>query len=54
MSKESTSTIIKTCLCDHPFQDTLYGRFKRLMNWAPKACNKSGGYRCTVCGREHA
>lgn len=41
--------MIKTCTCEHKFQDEKYGRFMRIHN--PRA-GKNGGYRCTVCGKE--
>jgi len=41
-------TTIKTCYCDHEYQDKVYGKGKRVMN--KKAEGK--GWRCTVCGKD--
>lgn len=38
---------IKSCTCQHAWQDKIYGQGKRVQN--PK---KAGGYRCTVCGKD--
>lgn len=40
--------MIKFCTCRHDFQDSRYGKGKRVMN----AMKKEGSYRCTVCERE--
>lgn len=32
---------------EHVFQDSLYGKFKRVMNPTGKSSNT--GFRCTVC-----
>lgn len=42
------STAIKPCKCESAFQDSIYGRGKRLMN----ECKDGRAYRCTVCGKE--
>jgi len=39
--------MIKKCYCTHTYQDRLYGSGMRVMNE-----KKSGGYRCTVCGKD--
>lgn len=36
------------CTCKHEFQDSLYGAGNRMANE-----NRSGQYRCTVCGTLH-
>lgn len=40
--------MIKRCTCKHPYQDSKYGKGKRVCN----ALQKVGMYRCTVCGNE--
>ncbi len=40
-------TKVLPCTCSHRAQDEMYGKGKRVMNWAKKA----SGWRCTVCGR---
>lgn len=52
-------TKIMPCTCKHEFQDSLYGKNKRLFNaragrkeHGTKAEGKAIGYRCTVCGAE--
>jgi len=42
--------MILPCTCTHKAQDELHGKNMRVHNWARSANNKSGGYRCTVCG----
>lgn len=41
---------IDQCVCDHEYQDAIYGRQQRVHNWAIK----KRVWRCTVCGREHS
>lgn len=43
---------IRPCTCTHAAQDALYGRGLRAHNWARKAFNGQGGWRCTVCTKE--
>jgi hypothetical protein len=45
---------VASCVCDHKAQDAYHGKGNRVHN--PCKSNESGktGYRCTVCGREHA
>lgn len=40
-------TIILSCDCNHPFQETRYGHGKRLHNRS----GKGGKAACTVCSR---
>lgn len=37
---------VKECNCEHDFQDSRYGKGKRL-----KICQADGRWECTVCGR---
>lgn len=46
-------TAIITCTCTSEFQDTLYGKKRRVMNHAPSKGAKPNRYRCTVCKKEH-
>ena len=47
-------TAVRECVCDHPYQNTRYGRSMRLMNpLAKKSKGDVQKYRCTVCGRIH-
>lgn len=41
-------TKILTCTCEHPFQDSKYGKNKRVFNYA----EKKEAWRCTVCKKE--
>lgn len=43
---------IKECVCEHAFQDKMYGKQKRVMNPRAKNSGKQE-YRCTVCERVH-
>jgi hypothetical protein len=49
MAKEGSTkkslTYVSSCTCSHVFQDTEYGRERRVFNTM-----KSGKSRCTVCG----
>lgn len=36
---------VMDCICVHEYQDSKYGKGKRVMN------PKKKGYQCTVCGR---
>lgn len=48
-TKDKSGSVIKTCTCNHEFQDKTYGKGKRLMSIA-----KGGDIaRCTVCKTEH-
>lgn len=38
--------MILTCICQHPAQDTLHGKQRRVHN------RTKNGYRCTVCAVE--
>lgn len=40
---------IKKCDCKSEFQDKKYGKDMRVHN---KYIKDSGGYRCTVCGKD--
>lgn len=44
-------TKVKPCTCEHPFQDSRYGKGNRVMN--PGDDSSGLEYRCTVCGRKH-
>ena len=46
-------TAVKNCSCNHDYQNQRYGVGMRLMNYARKAFNQLGGYRCTVCAKVH-
>lgn len=51
------STAIKKCdgaRCDSAYQDEKYGKDNRVCNFALAQNGKSGGYRCTVCGKVHS
>ena len=52
-SRETTShktTKVLKCNCAHSFQDSLYGPYQRLHNWAIK----QDQWRCSVCGSLHS
>jgi hypothetical protein len=40
-----TATAIKSCTCEHPFQDKRYGKWMRVHNWG----TKKEAWICTVC-----
>lgn len=46
-------TKIAECNCDSQFQDSRYGKKKRVMNHAPNKGSNKNRYRCTVCKKEH-
>ena len=48
---KSDTTKVLPCACAHEYQDKQYGKGNRLHNWA-RAAMKTGGWRCTVCGKE--
>lgn len=50
-SKNDTTKVLP-CTCIHPFQDERYGVGNRLHNYAKNHPNKTGGWRCSVCGKE--
>jgi hypothetical protein len=39
-------------VCEHDYQDSKYGKSKRVFNQTRKDSGK--GYRCTVCGKEQS
>ena len=43
--------MIKKCDCWHKFQNERYGANMRVHNYANKANDGRGGWRCTVCTR---
>jgi hypothetical protein len=43
---------IKTCTCDHAYQDSKHGAGKRVHNETKKTIGTSTAWRCTVCGSE--
>lgn len=43
-----SSTAILSCKCSHEYQDTVYGKGRRLHNRSGKKENSH--YACTVCG----
>lgn len=46
-----SNTKVVSCSCSHEYQDSKYGKGKRLAN---AAGGKGGsGYRCTVCAKSH-
>lgn len=47
-SKGSHASRIARCDCVHPYQDDRYG-----MNMRVHTPKKTGGWRCTVCSKEH-
>lgn len=48
--REKSKSSVKSCICEHEYQDSIYGKGKRLHNWAVK----SEKWRCSVCGRDRA
>jgi hypothetical protein len=40
---------ILTCVCEHDYQDQVYGSKKRVCNQVQKP--DTNHYRCTVCGK---
>jgi len=41
--------MIKTCTCEHKYQDEKYGKGNRVHNYSSKLNQGKGGYRCTIC-----
>jgi hypothetical protein len=48
----SENCSVKRCSCKDKFQDKRYGHKLRLHNKTLKHPTSSGGWRCTVCGKE--
>lgn len=44
------ATLVMPCDCEHPAQDKMYGRGRRVHN--QKGQKNAGKVACTVCGRE--
>jgi hypothetical protein len=42
--------VIKSCTCQHAFQDQEYGKYKRVHNLTKKTDKSPQKCRCTVCG----
>ena len=42
--------LIRQCSCEHPDQDNMYGRGKRVFNLNGGKDGKQRKYKCTVCG----
>ena len=51
MAKAGTGTVIKSCDCQHEYQDRIYGQGKRLMTIGKEYSDNSNQLRCTVCGK---
>lgn len=50
---ESTkNTSVRSCSCEHSFQDKRYGKGKRLHNKTGGSGKGTVGWRCTVCGNK--
>lgn len=47
-----SETVIKSCKCQHVYQDKKYGKGKRVMNAKANAQRAQQKYSCTVCGAE--
>lgn len=43
--------MIYECVCQHEYQDKLYGKGRRV--WNPLGVQGKSGIRCTVCKREN-
>lgn len=43
-----SATVIKSCICEHAFQDKQYGKGNRVFNISGKEDSK---LKCTVCNR---
>jgi len=51
VTTKSYTTTIKECKCENAYQDSQYGKGKRVHNKAGSA-GKAPIARCTVCGSE--
>jgi len=49
----SKPTLITQCVCEHKYQDSVYGKGNRVHNPCRTTTPQKTGYRCTVCGRTH-
>ena len=49
IAQSGSGTVIRACDCVHVVQDKIYGKGRRLHN----GC-KTGGPKCTVCGKKKA
>lgn len=43
---------VKSCTCNHAYQDRRYGKGRRVHNEMRTQKDKSKEYRCTVCGTQ--
>ena len=51
-SESRTSCKVMECVCTHEYQDSKYGRNRRVFNpGKPPAGGGKPNYKCTVCGR---
>ena len=48
------NTKIIHCNCNNKYQDTKYGKNKRVANKTTKHTVDYTVYRCTVCAKEHS
>lgn len=46
------ATSIKTCKCEHKFQDERYGKQQRVHNSLKNTGKVGAKWRCTVCGEK--
>jgi len=44
------NTSVKSCSCDHEYQDQKYGKKQRVHNACKTANSNVTKWRCTVCG----
>lgn len=52
-AKLATGSRVMLCGCSHAWQDSRYGKGKRVHNATKKLVGVAQQYRCTVCGAEH-
>lgn len=54
-TKGSNGIAIKICTCTHDYQDSVYGKQKRVCNPIGKDAKgtSDGTHKCTVCGKKH-
>lgn len=51
-TKSNDASKVMLCTCTHEFQDSIYGKGKRLFVRLGKP-GKATGYKCTVCGTKN-
>ena len=52
-SRNTSGAVIVVCDCNNTYQDSVYGKNKRVANYKGSSSKDSPKAKCTVCGKEH-